>query len=131
MSTNNDVAVVQKENTALMRKPEPVATVTPLADIYETPDAYVLALDMPGATKDSISITMDNTSLVIRAGVEAHRKEPATMLFNEIPGVGFHRAFNLTEGIDRDNVDARYENGVLIVKLLKKEELRPREIHIR
>ncbi|MDL1893979.1 Hsp20 family protein, partial [Sphingobacteriales bacterium CHB3] len=34
------------------------------------------------------------------------------------------------DGIDRDNVDARYENGVLMVKLLKKEELKPREIRI-
>ena len=131
MSTNNDVTVVQKNNTALMRKPDPVASVTPLADIYETPDAYVLLLDVPGATKDSISITMDESSLVIEAGVEAYAGEDAKLLFNEIPGVGFQRTFNLTDGIDRDNVDARYENGVLTVKLLKKEELRPREIQIR
>lgn len=131
MSTNNDVTVVQQDNRALMRKPDPVATVTPLADIYETPDAYVLLLDMPGATKDSINITMDQTSLVIRAGVEGYVREHATLLFNEIPGVGFQRTFNLTNGIDRDNVDARYENGVLMVKLLKKEEMKPREIRIR
>jgi HSP20 family protein len=130
MSTNNDVAVVQKENTALMRKPDPVATVTPLADIYETPDAFVLMLDVPGATKDSVSITMDRSSLVIRAGVETRGKENARLLFHEIPGMGFHRVFNLTDGIDRDNVDARLENGVLTVKLLKREELRPREIRI-
>lgn len=131
MSTNNDVTVVQQDNTAMIRKPDPVATVTPLADIYETPDAYVLLLDMPGATKDSISITMDQSTLVIRASVEGYVRENATLLFNEIPGVGFQRTFNLTEGIDRDNVDARYENGVLMVKLLKKEELKPREIRIR
>ncbi|MDL1893896.1 Hsp20/alpha crystallin family protein, partial [Sphingobacteriales bacterium CHB3] len=95
MSTNNDVTVVQQDNTAMIRKPDPVATVTPLADIYETPDAYVLLLDMPGATKDSISITMDQSTLVIRASVEGYVRENATLLFNEIPGVGFQRTFNL------------------------------------
>ncbi len=131
MSTNNDIAVVRQENTALMKKPEPVATVTPLADIYETSDAYVLMLDMPGAMKDSIHITMDQSSLVVKANVETYARPEAKILFTEIPGVGFHRTFNLSEGIDRNNVDARFENGVLTLKLFKKEELKPREIKIK
>jgi len=131
MSTNNDIAVVRQDNTALMKRMEPVATLTPLADIFETPDAFVLSLDMPGASKDSISVTMDQASLVIKGNVESHVKQEAKILFSEIPGVGFHRTFNLSDGIDRDNVDARFENGVLTMKLFKKEELKPREIKIK
>lgn len=131
MSTNNDVTVTQQENTSLMKAPSPVATVMPLADIYETPDAFVLMLDMPGASKESISITMDQSSLVIKSGVESHLKENAKLLFSEIAGVGFQRVFNITDGIDRNSVDARYENGVLTIKLFKKEEMKPREIRVK
>lgn len=130
MPTNSDIAVVRQNNTALMKKPESIAAVTPLADIYETPDSFVLKLDMPGATKDSISITLDQSSLVIKAGVEGSVAPESKRLFSEIPGVGFHRAFNLSDDIDRNNVDARYEDGVLVMKLFKKEELKPREIKI-
>ena len=41
------------------------------------------------------------------------------------------RRFALGEGIDRKNVDARYENGVLAVRLLKTEALKPKEIVIK
>ncbi len=130
MSTNNDVAVTQQQNTSLMKTPGPVASVIPLADIYETPDAFVLMLDMPGASKESISITMDESSLVIKSSVESYTKENAKLLFREIAGVGFQRVFNVTDSIDRNSVDARYENGVLTVKLFKKEEMKPREIRV-
>lgn len=131
MSTNNDVTVTQEQNTSLMKTPSPVATVMPLADIYETPDAFVLMLDMPGAPKESISITMDQSSLVIRSGVESYSEGNAKLLFSEIAGVGYQRVFNVTEGIDRNSVDARYENGVLTIKLFKKEEVKPREIRVK
>lgn len=87
-------------------------------------------LDMPGTRKDSIGITIDKSSLIIKGEVESHVKENSTLLFNEIPGAPFHRAFNLTDGIDRNNVDAHYDNGVLTVKLFKKDDVKPREIRI-
>jgi HSP20 family molecular chaperone IbpA len=131
MSTNNTVAVAKQENTALMRKPEPVGFVTPLADIYETDDAYVVMLDMPGASKESISITMDRSSLVVRSTTESLYPGNTKLLYNEIVGGKYHRSFNLTEGIDREKVEASFENGVLTIKLFKKEEVKPREIQIR
>lgn len=130
MSTKNEVAVRNQDNTALMRRPQPVATVTPLADIYETADAYVLMLDVPGSQKESIGITIDKSSLVIKGEVESYVKENSKLLFNEIPNAAYQRTFNLTDGIETNNVDAHYNNGVLTVKLFKKEEVKPREIRI-
>lgn len=130
MTSKNDVAVSRNENTALMKNPDPVTTIAPLTDIFETADAYVLMLDMPGARKEDMSITVDKSHLVIRAGIEAYVKEGAKVLYSEIPGAAFRREFNLSDGVDRNNVDAHYENGVLTVKLFKKEEVKPKEIKI-
>lgn len=131
MSTSNDVTVTQRQNTSLMKMPGPVATVMPLADIYETPDAFVLMLDMPGASKESINITMDQSSLVVKSGVELYMKDDAKLLFSEIAGVDYQRVFKISDGIDRNSVDAKYENGVLTIKMFKKEELKPREIRVK
>ena len=131
MSTNRDVEVVRQENTALMKRPASVATVIPLADIYETDNAYVVLLDMPGATKESISITMDKSSLVVRSELAPRYSEVAKVLHNEIVSGVYHRNFNLSDSIDRDTVDAHYEHGVLTIKLFKKEEVKPREIRIK
>jgi HSP20 family protein len=103
---------------------------TPAADIYETDDAYVLMLDMPGATKESISVSMDKSLLTIRGTAEMLRYDDARLHYNEIRGGVYERSFNLTEGIDRNSVEAHFENGVLTVKLLKKEEVKPRTIPI-
>lgn len=131
MSTNHDVAVKQQDNTALMKRPDRAASAVPLADIFETPDAYVLKLDMPGATKESISVTMDKDSLVIRGEVRRVYEQSSKVLYSEIPESVYHRNFNVTDSIDRNSVDAQFENGVLTLKLLKKEELKAREIQIK
>ena len=131
MPTNHDVAVVQQDNTALMKRPEQIATAIPLADIFETRDAYILKLDMPGVAKESISVTMDKNSLVIRGEVHRMYGQSSKVLYSEIPGSAYHRNFNVTDGIDRNSADAQFENGGLTLKLLKKEELKAREIEIK
>jgi HSP20 family protein len=113
-----------------MKKTESVVMTTPLADIYETADAFVVKLDMPGATKESISITLDASSLVVRSVAEAQSRENTNLLYGECGGGNYHRSFNLTNGVNRENVEAQYDNGVLTLKLFKKEELKLREIRI-
>jgi HSP20 family protein len=130
MTKNNEVAVVQRGNTlpAVQAGERPV---TPSTDIFETPDAYVLMMDLPGATKESISVSTENSTLSVRARVEPVHRENATMLFTELKSPTYYRVFNLGDGIDRKNIDARYEDGVLTIKLFKKEEAKPREIEIK
>jgi HSP20 family protein len=105
-------------------------SVMPAADIYETPDSYVLSLDMPGARKERISLTLDRGMLEVSAEVEPRHEESATLLRREILTEGYRRSFTLGEGIDRESVDARFEDGVLTVKLFKSPEAKPREIRI-
>lgn len=108
----------------------PSNVVAPEADVYETPDAYVLSLDIPGAAKDSIALTLEKGCLEVKASVQPLHREQANLVYREIRTTGYHRAFTLGEGIDRDNIDARYEEGVLTVKLLKSAELKPKQITI-
>lgn len=132
MAKNNEIAVQQRNNsTALMTRPEEERFATPFADVYETPEAFVLMLDMPGANKDTININVDRAVLTVRGPVANLHKQNASLLYNEIPGVDFYRAFHLGEEISQDNVDAHFENGVLTIKLFKKEEVKPKQIHIR
>jgi HSP20 family protein len=123
--------------TAHERSSTPVAwhglpsnIISPEADIFETPDAYVVSLDIPGAAKDSIAVTLEQGCLDVKASVQPMHAETASLVYREIRTTGYHRAFTLGEGIDRDNIDARYEEGVLTVKLLKSAELKPRQITI-
>lgn len=132
MTKNNAVAVVQRGSTLPAVQTERLEDyVTPSTDIFETPDAYVLKIDVPGALKGSIKVTAENGTLSVKAKVEPYHKEGGSLLFNELRTPTYFRVFNLADGIDRKNIDAHYEDGVLTIKLFKKEETKAKEIRIK
>lgn len=130
MTKNNEVAVVQRGNTLPPARPE-TNVVTPFTDVYETDDAFVLQMDMPGTSKDAIRASVEKGALVVRAAVESYHKENVVLLCRELRDSTYYRVFNLGDGINRDNIEAQFEQGVMTVKLFKKEELKPREITIK
>ena len=104
----------------------------PPVDIYESAEKDVIVkVDLPGIKRDEIKVTFENQVLSIegqrQAGVQnendrAHRLER---------GHGaFRRSFTLPATVDAARVDASYQDGVLVVKLPRREESRPRTINI-
>ena len=57
---------------------------TPSADIVETAEAYLLMLDMPGAAKESLSISMEQNVLKVKGTVNPVHPQDGEMLFQEI-----------------------------------------------
>lgn len=132
MTKKNEVAVVQRGNTLPVLKTEMrEAYVTPSTDVVETPDAYVLKIDLPGSVKDSIKVTIENGTMSVKAKVEPYHKDGRSLLFNELKTPTYFRVFNLGDGIDHKSIDAQHEDGVLTIKLFKKEETKAREIEIK
>ena len=104
--------------------------VSPLADVVETPEAFILRLDMPGSTKEQIRITVEKGVLEVRAGVAPLHGDHVKLLFSEIRGCGYYRAFTIGDGVSPEGAGAQYENGVLTVTFSRSEERKPREIRI-
>jgi len=102
----------------------------PDADIIETPDAYLVLVDMPGAVKEQITLKVELNELSIHAPVQPHHQPEEHLVHRELSTRGYHRRFTIGDGIDRANIDARYDQGVLTVKLFKSEQMKPREITI-
>jgi HSP20 family protein len=101
-------------------------------DIHETPDAIEVDAAIPGADVADVEVTTTNNSVMIRAEVRGSREEhEGDMLRQErITGV-FQRAFTLPTEIDPDGVEARMENGVVIVRLPKAESVKPKRVEVR
>ena len=134
MDGNNRHALVKKENSALVRRaeqPETFVTV-PLADIYETESTFVVRLDMPGAAKASISVSIESDHLRIKGTMDQHYEVQGSVVVEEI-GVrnNYVREFQLGKGIDYDGVEAGFDLGVLTVTLPKTKSLLSRQITIR
>jgi HSP20 family protein len=131
MENNKQGAIVKKEPCAVIKCTEPSRIiVTPLADLFETADSFVLKLDMPGAQKDSIGLTVEPEQLTIRATVDSHTSANTKLLYSEIGLKNYLREFRLGHGIDMDNISAQFGNGVLTITLPKTDEVKARSIKI-
>lgn len=132
MTKNGEIALVRKGNEALARRMEPLEDfVTPAADIYETPDAFVLKVDMPGVRKESISVLVEPGEIQIRGLIDQLYKEHSNLVYSEIRKASYYRKFNVGNGIDADKIQANFHDGVLTVLLQKNESIKVREIPIK
>ena len=106
-------------------------TWVPALDVWETPSEVVYAFDLPGIPEDQISVEVKDESLTIsaeRAKIE-ETDENGFYRFERRYGT-FARAVGLPQGVDQDNISARYENGVLEVRVPKPEEPKPKKIEL-
>ena len=104
-----------------------VSYLTPLANILETGDGYVLEAEMPGVSKDGLQITVENGELVILGRRTAY-ESPGTQLYGETRPVDYRRAFEIDPSIDAARITAKMDQGVLTLTLPKAEAVKPRKI---
>jgi len=104
----------------------------PAVDISEGDIESTVVMELPGVTKDEISITLDNGKLTITGErKQVAIPENAKWLRNETSLGEFSRTIALPHQVDISNVSAEMSNGILRVTLPKAEEARPREVKIR
>lgn len=100
-------------------------------DVHENGDVYIVEADLPGINIDDIDITLHENTLTITA--ELTREELAEgnrRLLSERRYGRFQRSIRLDDTIDADNVEANYNNGVLMLTLPKSEASKPRQITV-
>ncbi len=108
-----------------------VPVFTPPADIYETKDALVLLLEMPGVERDSINITLDRRVLTITGQCNPGVPEGYSLSHAEYREGDYERAFTLSEEIDSERIEATLKNGVLKVTLPKVKPAPARTITVK
>ena len=104
---------------------------TPRTDLSETDDAFRIRLDVPGMTKDDITINLQNNTLTVSGERTSERTDEGEEYVRVERAFGnFHRTFTLPNAVDRENVEAAYEDGVLTIHVPKTEESTRRQIEI-
>ena len=105
----------------------------PAANVYETPASYLLELNVPGRNKEDFNISVDKDLLTVSfEKKDEANAEGVTAVRKEFTVKSFKRTFSLDEKIDVNQIQAKYENGILKLELPKKAELKqePKQITI-
>jgi HSP20 family protein len=103
----------------------------PAVDIYEDEKRVVLKLEVPGIQEKDLDVSVGNNTLNVK-GERKFEKEEKEENFHRIERRygSFFRAFTLPPTVDAENIDAKYENGILRLELKKKPEAQPKQIKV-
>jgi HSP20 family protein len=95
----------------------------PAVNITENKDSYLVSLAVPGMRKEDFKIDVDGNMLTISSEKEETKEEPGKKFTRqEYNYSSFSRSFSLPEEINREKIEARYEDGILKVTLPHKDE---------
>lgn len=106
----------------------------PAVNICETKDNYELEFNVPGRKKEDFKITVDKNILSVSfEKSQENKEENKQFIKREFSTQSFKRSFTLDEKINVEDINAKYENGILYLTLPKKEELKvmPKEISVK
>jgi len=104
--------------------------IVPVADIYETSDAYSLKMEMPGVKKENLEVTLNDNELEVSGKIEKDEANARNLKYSEYELFDYYRSFRVGNDVDRNSIKAELDNGILTLTLHKSEEVKPRKIQI-
>jgi HSP20 family protein len=99
-------------------------------DLYRDGDHYTLNADLPGIDPTSVDLDVDGQFLTLRAERVAPSAEGRAWLARENRTGSFVRRLTLGDSVDRENISASYDAGVLSVNIPVAEKAKPRKIEV-
>jgi HSP20 family protein len=103
----------------------------PPMDLVETEDDFVLRADLPGMSEDDVKVEFEDGTLTISGERKSEHETKNEGYYRVERAYGsFSRSLTLPRGVDPERVTARFDKGVLEVRVPKPEERKPRRIEI-
>ena len=108
-------------------------TFTPAVDIKESEKEIRLDLELPGIKPDQVEIIAENGILTVRGEKRTERKEGEDDRYQVVERTygTFARTFQLPQGIDENQIDADFHDGVLCLHIPKTALPQPKRIQIK
>ena len=128
MNVNKDVVGPQSK-TAQQGRTE--RTMRPPVDIFEDSTGITVQADMPGVSKDRLEVHIDNDTLSIDGTADISMPEGMEPLYADIRSTHYQRSFSLSRELDGEKVDATLKDGVLTLRIPKREQYQPRKVEVR
>ena len=131
MSDNKEIIAVKTLNNnwieEILRSEN---NISPSTDIYENADDFVMIVNMPGVNRSEIQVKVIDDSLIVFGRINYKEVFERDYILNETELGNYFRKFKISSTIDKQKINAKYDNGQLTVVLPKNEISKPRTIDI-
>ena len=102
----------------------------PDTDIFETADALLVVMEMPGVNRDRLDVRLDKDVLTVEGHIDFDNYADLRPVYTEYNIGNFSRSFQLSGDFDPDSITATLVDGVLTLELAKRETAKPRRIPV-
>lgn len=109
------------------RQPTPIV---PAVDIWEDAEGIVLKADLPGVSKENLSVGVDGETLTIEGAVQLGESPKLRDVHAEVRVARYRRSFVLGRDLDTEQIAAQVRNGVLELRIPTREAAKPRRIQV-
>ncbi|UHD18395.1 Hsp20/alpha crystallin family protein [Thiocapsa bogorovii] len=128
MSENTGMQAREQSEMQAARAEE--AALLPPVDIYEDAAGITLVADLPGVSRERLSVQVDKDTLLIEGEAAIEMPSEMEALYADLRTTRFRRSFTLSRELQADQIDAQMQGGVLTLKVPKRAELQPRKIQV-
>ena len=109
----------------------PARVFVPVTDIFETPEALTVVLEMPGVDRNSVEASVENDVLTIEGRIDFTKYEAMRPVYTEYNVGHYARSFEISDRIDQSKISAEIKDGVVTIVLPKGEQAKARKIQVR
>ena len=111
--------------------PQQATPLVPPVDIVEDAEGITVRADMPGVSRESLSIGVEGDTLTLEGTLSLGETPTMQPVYAEVRVAQFKRSFVLSRDLDTEKIDANLRNGVLTLRVPKAEQAKPRRIAVR
>ena len=123
---NNVQKIAERPDAGKVR-----AVLVPLVDVIEDESGITVNADMPGVTKENLTIRIEGGALTIDAPLTLGESKSLNAVYSETRSAHYKRCFTLSRELDTTKIDAAIKDGVLKLHVPKLEHAKPRRIEVR
>jgi HSP20 family protein len=103
----------------------------PAMDLVETEDHFVLRADLPGLSEEDVTIELEDDVLTLAGERKTEHEDKREGFYRVERSFGqFRRTLTLPDGVDAERIEAKFDKGVLEVRIPKPEQRKPRRVAI-
>jgi len=105
-------------------------SIIPAVDVIEDGTGITLYADLPGVSKDKLTLNVEHDALVIEAPIDSAVQPGIEVQHTEIDTTAYRRVFTLSKELDAEKISAQMTNGVLKLHIPKAEHAQPKRINV-
>lgn len=132
VATREPTAVGERESqgSSPESRGREASALAPAVDIFEDAHQITVQAEMPGVSKDSLTVRADHNSLLIEGDVALELPAGMSALYADMQTTKYRRTFVLSSELESEKIEASLKEGLLTVRIPKRMEYRTRKIKV-